>query len=72
MEIDDGRYVIFKVSKIVDMEEVTEDDMSTAKEQLVQMVKQQQMNAYIASLRDKANVRVKGDLFSDQSVVSEE
>ena len=72
MEIDDGRYVIFKVSKIVDMEEVTEDDMSTAKEQLVQMVKQQQMSAYIASLRDKANVRIKGDLFSDQSVVSEE
>lgn len=72
MEIDDGRYVIFKVSKIVDMEEVTEEDMSTAKEQLVQMVKQQQMSAYIASLRDKANVRIKGDLFSDQSVVSEE
>ena len=72
MEIDDGRYVIFKVSKIVDMEEVTEDDMSTAKEQLVQMVKQQQMSAYIASLRDKASVRIKGDLFSDQSVVSEE
>ena len=64
--------MIFKVSKIVDMEEVTEDDMSTAKEQLVQMVKQQQMNAYIASLRDKAKVRIKGDLFSDQSVVSEE
>jgi len=38
----------------------------------VQMVKQQQMSAYIASLRDKANVRIKGDLFSDQSVVSEE
>jgi peptidyl-prolyl cis-trans isomerase D len=72
MEIDDGRYVIFKVSKIVDMEEITEEDMSTAKEQLVQMVKQQQMSAYIASLRDKANVRIKGDLFSDQSVVSEE
>ncbi len=72
MEIDDGRYVIFKVSKIVDMEEVTEEDMSTAKEQLVQMVKQQQMSAYIASLRDKANVRIKGDLFSDQPVVSEE
>ena len=72
MEIDDGRYVIFKVSKIVDMETVSEDDMSTAKEQLVQMVKQQQMSAYIASLRDKANVRIKGDLFSDQPVVSEE
>ena len=72
MEIDDGRYVIFKVSKIVDMETVTEDDMSTAKEQLVQMVKQQQMSAYIASLRDKANVRIKGDLFSGQPVFSEE
>jgi len=72
MEIDDGRYVIFKVSKIVDMEEVTEDDMSTAKEQLVQMVKQQQMSAYIASLRDKANVRIKGDLFSGQPLVTEE
>lgn len=72
MEIDDGRYVIFKVTQIVDMEEITEDDISTAKEQLVQMVKQQQMSAYIASLRDKANVRIKGDLFSDQPVVSEE
>ncbi|MEL0030558.1 MAG: hypothetical protein VW778_06880, partial [Betaproteobacteria bacterium] len=59
-------------SKIVDMEEITEDDISTAKEQLVQMVKQQQMSAYIASLRDKANVRIKGDLFSGQPVVSEE
>jgi peptidyl-prolyl cis-trans isomerase D len=61
MPIDDGRYVIFRVSKIVDLEEVTEDDLNTAKNQLEQMMQQQQMSAYIASLREKANVRIKSD-----------
>jgi peptidyl-prolyl cis-trans isomerase D len=61
MPIDDGRYVIFRVSEIVDLEEVTEDDLNTAKNQLEQMMQQQQMSAYIASLREKANVRIKSD-----------
>jgi peptidyl-prolyl cis-trans isomerase D len=61
MPIDDGRYVVFRVSKIVDLEEVTEDDLNTAKNQLEQMMQQQQMSAYIASLREKANVRINND-----------
>ena len=61
MTIDDGRYVIFRVTKVVDLEEVTEDDLSTAKRQLAQMLMQQQMSAYIASLRENANVRIKSD-----------
>ena len=61
MPIDDGRYVVFRVSKIVDLEEVTEDDLNTAKNQLEQMMQQQQMSAYIASLREKANVRINSD-----------
>lgn len=63
MPIDDGRYVVFRVSQIVDLKEVTEDDLNTAKNQLQQMMQQQQMNAYIASLREKANVRVNNDAF---------
>ena len=61
MTIDDGRYVIFRVTKVVDLEEVTEDDLSTAKRQLAQMLMQQQMSAYIGSLRENANVRIKSD-----------
>ena len=61
MTIDDGRYVIFRVTKVVDLEEVTDDDLSTAKRQLAQMLMQQQMSAYIASLRENANVRIKSD-----------
>ena len=61
MAIDDGRYVIFRVSKIQDVEEVTDDDLATAKRQLESMLNQQQMDAYIASLREKANVRIKSE-----------
>ena len=61
MTIDDGRYVIFRVTKVVDLEEVTDDDLSTAKRQLAQMLMQQQMSAYIARLRENANVRIKSD-----------
>jgi peptidyl-prolyl cis-trans isomerase D len=61
MTIDDGRYVIFRVTKVVDLEEVTEDDLSTAKRQLAEMLMQQQMSAYIGSLRENANVRIKSD-----------
>ena len=48
-------------SNIMPMKEVTEDDLNTAKNQLEQMMQQQQMSAYIASLREKANVRIKSD-----------
>jgi hypothetical protein len=61
MAIDDGRYVIFRVSKIQDVEEVTDDDLATAKRQLESMLNQQQMDAYIASLRETANVRIKSE-----------
>ena len=61
MTIDDGRYVIFRVTKVVDLEDVTEDDLSTAKRQLAEMLMQQQMSAYIGSLRENANVRIKSD-----------
>ena len=61
MTIDDGRYVIFRVTKVVDLDEVTEDDLSTAKRQLEQMLMQQQMGAYIASLRENGHVRIKSD-----------
>ena len=53
------------MTDIVDLQEVSDDDVVAAKNQLEQMMRQQQISAYISSLREKSNVRIKADLFSD-------
>ena len=55
---DDGRYVIYRISAVNDVESVSPDDTQTANRQLSQMVEQEQYAAFVERLRERSNVVV--------------
>jgi peptidyl-prolyl cis-trans isomerase D len=60
---EDGRYVIYRVTKVTDKEDEVEGQLEAGKRQITSMTQQQQGAQYLNSLREKANVRIKTDLF---------
>lgn len=58
MSVDDGRYVIYKITKVVDVESVSPSEKETAARQLEQMFQQEELRSFVGSLRERANVRV--------------
>lgn len=55
---EDGRYVIYRISKVRDVESVSPDEVQTASRQLAQMAEQEQFAGVIASLRERSDVRI--------------
>ncbi len=61
ISVEDGRYVIYRISKVQDVASVSPDQLRTASRQLSQIVQQEQYAAFVASLRERADVRVRED-----------
>jgi len=60
---EDGRYVIYRVTKVTDKEDEVEGQLDAGKRQITSMTQQQQGAQYLSALRERANVRIKTDLF---------
>ena len=56
--VDDGRYVIYRISKVREVESVSTDEADTASRQLSQLAVQEQREGYLDSLRERAKVTV--------------
>jgi peptidyl-prolyl cis-trans isomerase D len=60
---EDGRYVIYRVTKVTDKDDEVDGQLDAGKRQITSMTQQQQGAQYLNTLREKANVRIKTDLF---------
>ena len=58
LSVDDGRYVIYRISAVNEVESVSPDDVQTASRQLSQMVEQEQYAAFVGRLRERSDVVV--------------
>jgi peptidyl-prolyl cis-trans isomerase D len=56
--VSQGRFVIYRVSKVKDQVETTPEQRKALAKQLTQMLGQEQYIAYLASLRDRADVKI--------------
>ena len=61
VSVDDGRYVIYRISKVRDVESVSPDDVQTASRQLSQLAEQEQYAAFVKNLRERSDVKVNED-----------
>jgi peptidyl-prolyl cis-trans isomerase D len=59
--VDDGRYVIYRVSKVQEVGAVSPDQLQTASRQLSQITQQEQYANVVGSMRDRSDVRVRED-----------
>ena len=55
---DDGRYVIYRISKVRDVASVSPDEVQTATRQLGQLAEQEQYSAFVKNLRERSEVKV--------------
>jgi peptidyl-prolyl cis-trans isomerase D len=53
---DDGRYVIYRISAVRDVESISDDELETARRQLTQLAVQEQYADYVGSLRERSEV----------------
>src|SRR5206468_1824142 len=60
-ESPDGGFVIVKVSRIIDSEAVDAAKRKAAADEVRQLMAQEEMNAYVSSLKLKADVKVQQD-----------
>ena len=56
--VSQGRFVIYRITKVNDVKEVGTEQRKALAKQLTQMVAQDQYQAYVASLRERANVTI--------------
>jgi peptidyl-prolyl cis-trans isomerase D len=56
--VDDGRYVIYRISDVREMESISSDEIEAANRQLSQLAVQEQHSTYVGSLRERANVTI--------------
>jgi peptidyl-prolyl cis-trans isomerase D len=54
----DGRFVIYRVSKVQDVQSVNPDQIKAAGNQIAQLAAQQQFAALVASMREGAKIRI--------------
>ncbi len=56
--VSQGRFVIYRVTKVKDVADVNPEQRKALAKQLMQMIGQEQYSAYLASLRERADVKV--------------
>ncbi len=61
VSVDDGRYVIYLISKVQNVDSVSTDQLQTARRQLSQIAQQAQYANFVASLRERNEVQVRED-----------
>jgi peptidyl-prolyl cis-trans isomerase D len=59
--VDDGRYVIYRISKVQEVESVSPDQLQMASQQLSQITQQEQYANVVGSMRERSDVRVRQD-----------
>ncbi len=58
MPVSQGRFVIYRVTKVKDVAETNPEQRKALAKQLTQMIGQEQYIAYLASLRERADVKI--------------
>ena len=61
LSIDDGRYVIYRISKIKKVDSVSPDELKTASTQLTQIAQQEEYTSFLKSMRDRVKIKVRED-----------
>ncbi|MBC8007620.1 MAG: SurA N-terminal domain-containing protein [Prolixibacteraceae bacterium] len=56
--VSQSRFVVYRVTRVKDVGEVTAEQRQALAKQLAQMIGQEQYIAYVASLRERANVKI--------------
>jgi peptidyl-prolyl cis-trans isomerase D len=56
--VSQGRYVIYRVTKVKDVADTKPEERKALAKQLTQMIGQEQYIAYLASLRERADVKI--------------
>jgi len=56
--VSQGRFVIYRVTKVKDVTDTTPEQRKALAKQLTQMIGQEQYIAYLASLRERADVKI--------------
>ena len=56
--VSQGRFVIYRISKVKDLTDTTPEQRKALAKQLAQMIGQEQYIAYLASLRERADVKI--------------
>ncbi|UCH48557.1 MAG: SurA N-terminal domain-containing protein [Betaproteobacteria bacterium] len=59
--IDDGRYVVYRITEVREVESVSPDQLQTASRQLSQITVQEQYANIVGSMRERSEVRVRED-----------
>ncbi len=66
VSVDDGRYVIYRITKVRDVESVSPDEVQTATRQLSQLAEQEQYSAFVKNLRERSEVKVNEERLAPQ------
>jgi len=61
VSVDDGRYVIYRISKVQDIKSVSPDELKTASRQLSQIAEQEQYASFLKGMRERADVTIRED-----------
>ena len=56
--VSQGRFVIYRITEVKDVAEVNPEQRKALAKQLTQMIGQEQYIAYVASLRERADVKI--------------
>jgi peptidyl-prolyl cis-trans isomerase D len=56
--VSQGRFVIYRVTKVTDGAATTVEQRNALAKQLAQMIGQEQYSAFLASLRERADVKI--------------
>ena len=66
VEADDGRYVVYRISAVRDVETISDDEVETANRQLTQLAVQEQHANYVGSLWERSNVVINESRLSSE------
>ncbi|MDP2241216.1 MAG: SurA N-terminal domain-containing protein [Burkholderiales bacterium] len=62
VESPDGGFILLKISKVVETEKATPEQQNALSDALRQLIGQEEMSAYVASLRKKTDVKLSKDV----------
>lgn len=67
VDVQDGRFAIYRISKVVDVPQVDPEQQKALAKQLDPMVGQQTLDARVMSLREKGNVKINDKLLAERA-----
>ena len=61
ISVDDGRYVIYRISQVKNVKSVSPDELKTAGQQLTQIAQQEEYASFLKGMRDRVKIKVRED-----------